>query len=103
MSHSTISRKTVHHIAELANLPIDDATEERLVAAFEETLAVIDTLQTLDVSAVVPTSQVTGLENILREDKVETERMFTQAQALANASHQHQGYFMVPQVIAQSD
>jgi aspartyl-tRNA(Asn)/glutamyl-tRNA(Gln) amidotransferase subunit C len=91
----------VKHIAQLANIPITDQEEKKLEAAFEETLEVVSKLKTVDVSAVEPTFQVTGLENILREDVVSEEDMFTQEQALANAKQTHEGYFVVPAVINQ--
>lgn len=91
----------VSHVAKLANIPISDQEEKNLELAFEETLAVVEELQTVDVSGVEPTFQVTGLENVMRDDVVNDRRMFTQAQALANAKATHDGYFVVPQVISQ--
>ncbi|MBW7956172.1 Asp-tRNA(Asn)/Glu-tRNA(Gln) amidotransferase subunit GatC [Patescibacteria group bacterium] len=91
----------VSHVAKLANIPISDQEEKNLELAFEETLAVVEQLQTVDVSGVEPTFQVTGLENVMRDDVVDDRRMFTQAQALANAKATHDGYFVVPQVISQ--
>lgn len=91
----------VSHIARLANIPITADEEKKLEKAFEETLAVVEQLQTVDVSNVQPTFQVTGLENVTREDIVDEKRMFTQEQALANARAQHDGYFVVAQVISQ--
>ncbi len=89
----------VSHIAKLANIPITQAEEKSLEKAFDETLKVVDELKNVDVSTVQPTYQVTGSENILREDEVDEARMFTQAQALANAKKVHDGYFIVNQVI----
>jgi aspartyl-tRNA(Asn)/glutamyl-tRNA(Gln) amidotransferase subunit C len=91
----------VKHIAKLANIPITDEEEKKLEAAFEDTLNVVSKLKSVDVSGVDPTFQVTGLENVLREDKVNGEDMFTQEQALANAKQALDGYFMVPAVINQ--
>lgn len=92
---------TVHHIAQLAHIPITPQEEETLATAFEETLQVINTLQEVDVTGVEPTHQVTGLTNVLREDIVDETRTFTQSEALANAREQHGGYFVVPQLIDQ--
>lgn len=98
---SVISATTVKHIAQLAQLPVTDEVVEKLTTAFAETLAVFDNLQELDTSKVEPTHQVTGLENIWRQDIVDETRMFSQAEALQNATATHQGYFVVPQVIDQ--
>ncbi len=91
----------VKHIAQLAHIPITDQEEKALEVAFEETLVVVNQLKEVDVTGVDPTSQVTGLENVWREDVVRPEDTFTQAEALSNAKKTYQGYFVVPQVIDQ--
>ncbi len=98
---NSFSQQTVHHIAQLANIPISSDEEAKLAGQFEETIEVVAHLSELDTANVEPTSQVTGLENVLRDDVVDTSRMFSQDQALANASKKADGYFVVPQVIAQ--
>jgi aspartyl-tRNA(Asn)/glutamyl-tRNA(Gln) amidotransferase subunit C len=92
---------SVSHIAKLAHIPVTPEEEKKLEAAFEETLAVVEKLQTVDVSGVEPTYQVTGLENVLREDTIDEQKMFSQAEALANAKETHEGFVVVPQVISQ--
>jgi aspartyl/glutamyl-tRNA(Asn/Gln) amidotransferase C subunit len=97
-----ITPKLVAHIAELAHLPLTNEKQtNNLVEAFKETLGVIKNLKEVDTSSIEPTYQVTGLENILREDVVDEKRMFTQKEALQNAPIQYQGYFVVPQVLDQ--
>lgn len=100
MKKNDSSKIPVSHIAKLANIPITIEEENALEKAFEETLKVVDELKDVDVSHVAPTYQVTGLENVLREDTVDTGRMFSQAEALANAKKTHDGYFVVNQIIA---
>lgn len=92
---------TVHHIAQLANIPVTAEEEKKLAADFNETLAVVDKLKEVDVTKVEPTHQVTGLMNVLREDAVDESRMFTQEEALANAKATHNGFFVVNQIIEQ--
>ncbi len=97
--HLTVAQ--VQHVAKLADIPVSEAEALALATAFDETLAVVNQLQTVDTSAVQPTHQVTGLENVWREDVVRPDLSFSQAQALANAAEQHDGYFVVPQIIDQ--
>jgi aspartyl-tRNA(Asn)/glutamyl-tRNA(Gln) amidotransferase subunit C len=97
----TQSTIPVKHIAKLANLTITDDEEKKLEVAFEDTLKVVSELKTVDVSNVLPTFQVTGLENVFREDVVNEEDMFSQDQSLANAKETYDGYFVVPAVINQ--
>lgn len=103
MNHQAITTNQVKHIAKLANIPVSAQEEIDLAKAFNQTLDVIEELKTVDVTGIEPTHQVTGLENVTRDDAVTTDRMFTQNQALANAQHTYQGYFVVPRVIDEKD
>ncbi|MBP7740999.1 Asp-tRNA(Asn)/Glu-tRNA(Gln) amidotransferase subunit GatC [Candidatus Woesebacteria bacterium] len=94
-----ITTTQIKHIATLASIPISTSEEEKLRHAFEETLDVISELQSVDVTGVEPTHQVTGLENILREDKINEKNMFSQKDALKNAKKTYNGYFVVPRII----
>ena len=94
-----IDQKLVKHIAQLAQIPITDQEEKELATAFSETLQVINDLKEVEVEGIEPTHQVTGLENVTRPDQVNSELMFTQKEALANAKKTHQGYFVVERVI----
>lgn len=103
MSKQNIDQKLVKHVAELAHIPISDAESQQLAKDFSQTLAVVDQLKSADVSQVSTTHQVTGLKNITREDKVVEGWSFTQAEALANAPHVQDGFFLVPQVLNAED
>lgn len=94
-----ISKQQVQHIADLANIPIDDNEAEKLGRGFEDTLNTIKDLQSVDTKEVEPTHQVTGMENVLRDDEIDNTRTFSQEEALANAKQTHDGFFVVPRVI----
>ncbi len=94
-----ISTDQVHHISELANIPVTDDEAAAISKSFDETLEVVKELMAVDVSSTEPTHQVTGLENVLREDIVDEEKMFSQEEALANAKRTHEGFFVVPRII----
>ena len=93
----------VKHLAKLAQMEVTEKEEKTLEKGFEQTLKVIDQLNELDTSQVKPTSQVTGLTNVWREDKVDKSRMLTQKQALSNAKKTYKGYFVVPAIFAKGD
>jgi aspartyl-tRNA(Asn)/glutamyl-tRNA(Gln) amidotransferase subunit C len=99
VSKTKISPQQVQHIANLANIPITDNEASSISKAFIETLEVVDQLQTINTQNTELTHQVTGLENVLREDEIEEKKMFSQAEALANAKKTHHGYFVVPRII----
>lgn len=65
-----LTKDEVKHIADLARIKL--TTKE--ITKFQKQLTVIldyvESLGEVDTSKVEPTAQVTGLENVLREDKV---------------------------------
>ena len=96
-----VTADQVQHISNLAQIPISTEEKNNLVNDFNQTLEIINQLQTLDLTAVQPTHQVTGLENRWREDVIDKANMLTQTEALANAQQTYQGFFVVPQIIEQ--
>lgn len=69
MTH--ISTDDVHYLAQLSNLQLKDSEVAELQADLEAIVTYIEQLSELDTSSVEPTYQVTGLENISREDVVD--------------------------------
>ena len=95
-----ISKDLVNHIAKLAKILVSEREKESLAEGFNKTLAVINELFKVDVRKVEPTHQVTGLENILRDDVVDERKMFSQEQALSNTKNKYNCYFVVDQILA---
>ena len=87
----------VKHVAKLANLKLSSAEEEKFEKQLEETLAYIENLNEIDTSKVEATNQVTGLENVTREDV--SAQSLTQEEALSNTKSQHNGFFEVPAIL----
>lgn len=98
-SSSPITPDDVIHIAALAAIPVSHEETEKLADGFTTTLKVVEDLKIANTGNVGPTHQVTGLENVMREDSVDEERMFTQEEALRNAPRTHNGYFVVDQIL----
>ena len=65
-----LSKKEVQHIAQLARLGLTKADEARFATQLSSILDYVEQLQQVDTSGVEPTAQVTGLENVMREDAV---------------------------------
>ena len=65
----------VKHVAKLANLPLSDELAKKLQKDLDATLKLVDELAELDLIGVEPTSQVTGLTNVTREDKIDRSRI----------------------------
>lgn len=94
---SSITVEQVKHIAQLANLPIQENELEQYQKHLSEILDLVNQLNALETHDVTPTSQVTGLENVLREDIVVPS--LPQTEALTNAPRTHEGYFVVDAVL----
>ncbi|HEV2339373.1 MAG TPA: Asp-tRNA(Asn)/Glu-tRNA(Gln) amidotransferase subunit GatC [Patescibacteria group bacterium] len=88
----------VIHIAKLANLPLT----EKEVTTFEEQLSgileYVTELQTVDVSDVGETAQVTGLTNRSRSDRVEDS--LSQEEVTSQTSCTYNGLFKVKAIFA---
>lgn len=80
-------------VARLANLTLTDEQLIELGNQLTVSLEYVGKLQELSTSGVMPTSQVTGLENVFREDEIIPS--LSQEDALRNASRVHNGYFVV--------
>lgn len=83
----------VRHVAKLANLEISPEEEKRFETQLSEVLDMVGKLNEIDTTGIQETSQVTGLENVTREDI--PKQSLSQEEALSNATAQHNGLFMV--------
>lgn len=95
MRAANISFDIVGKVATLANLILAVAQKQKFARQLSSVIGYVSKVQKLDTSNVPETSQVTGLENVFREDAVNVSRMLTQEQALSNAKRTHNGLFVV--------
>ena len=65
-----LTREDVLKLARLARLDLSDDEVTEFTAELSEILQYVEQLQAVDVSGLEPTNQVTGLTNVMREDKV---------------------------------
>lgn len=87
----------ISHVAKLANLPLTDEEKKKFEKQLEETITYVESLEKVDTKGVEPTSQVTGLENVIREDVVKPS--LSQEEALKNAKQTHNGFFKVKGIL----
>ncbi|MDO8573275.1 MAG: Asp-tRNA(Asn)/Glu-tRNA(Gln) amidotransferase subunit GatC [Candidatus Daviesbacteria bacterium] len=74
----------VKKVAKLANLPLTIEEEEKYSEQLSAILEYVDQLNQVDTSGVEPTFNVTGLNNVIRED--ETAAGLSREEALSDAS-----------------
>lgn len=100
---TVITLDDVAHVARLANLTINPTKLQTFQKQLKSILEYVRLVQDAHTQDVLETSQTTGLINVLREDRVDTSRSFTQADALANSQQTHNGYFLVPSVFEENE
>ena len=71
MTKQVISKEEIIKVAKLARLYLSDKEIKTYSKQLSAILGYVDQLQEVDTENVKITSQVTGLSNIMREDKVE--------------------------------
>jgi len=91
--NTKLSEKEVEHVAGLANLKLSRQEISKFQKQLSEVLNYVEILKEVKAKDVEPTSQVTGLENVFREDK--TEKCLTQEEALSGTKQKHKGRFKV--------
>ena len=89
----TLAREQVRHVAWLARLGLEEGEEEFYAQQLSGILGHLDRLQQLDTEDIPPTAQVVEVINPLRDDVPEPG--LDQAEALAGAPAQQDGYFLV--------
>lgn len=87
----------VAHVAKLANLPLKPDEEKKFEKQLSEILSYFEKLKEVDTKNIETTSQVTGLENITRED--EAKPSLTQEEALSGTKNQYNGFFKVTAIL----
>ena len=95
---STITTDDVRHLAHLSSLQIPDVEAELLRADIEKIINYINQLDKLDTDGVEPTYQVTGLQNVWRDDEI-IDSSVSRRQLLALAAEQSDNCVKVPKVL----
>lgn len=95
---SKITDDQVKRLAALAHIGLRDDEISRLAGELDQIVGFVEKLQAVDVKGVEPTSQVTGLEDVWREDEVRPSQI-SQADLLKNAPEQQDGLVKVRRVL----
>ena len=65
-----LSSEEINHLAELARMELSDKEKQMFGEQLSSILEYLEKLQAVDTTDVPPTAQVTGLENVWREDEI---------------------------------
>ena len=95
----SVTVKDVEHVAKLARLEFSESEKEKFTHQLNEIVGYVEKLNQIDTSNVEPLSQMTAIENVMREDKVRPS--LQQEEVLKNAPDRTEKFFKVPKVIGE--
>jgi len=94
-----MNKKTVQHIALLANLELSSKEIKKFQKQLTEILDYVGQLSKVETKNIKPTSQVTGLENVFRKDKPGPS--LSSKDVLASAKKTDKGMFKIKAIFEQ--
>ena len=93
---NTISKDLIKNLAKLAKINLTD-DEVEYTGQFSSVIGYMEEIKNLDVKDIQETTRVSDEGNVFRADEVTSS--FTQEQVLKNSKSNHNGYFLVPQIL----
>lgn len=93
----SVSKDDVRHLATLSQIDVSDEQAEALTTQLDNIVKYINMLDELDTDGVEPTFQVTGLQNVMRDDVIEEQ--LPRETLLVLAPDQEAGQVKVPKVL----
>jgi len=92
-----IDKQTVHKVADLARIAINDNEVDTLTGEMNKILTFMEKLNELDTTGVKPLVYMNEEANVWREDVVKQE--ISVADGLKNSAVHNDSYFFVPKII----
>ena len=95
-----ITAGQVEHIAKLARIELTEKEKEKFTKDLSSILDYVEKLNEVDTSKVEPIAQVTGLENVMREDKeIKSPKSKVKSKLLEQAPSRKGDYVKVPKIL----
>ncbi len=93
-----LTTKDVIALAQLAHIKLSPSQIVQYQKELSEILKYMELLNDVDTRELLPTSQVTGLENVVREDEVQ-EQLVTPSQLLDGVPRSRDGFIQVKRML----
>ena len=93
-----ITRDEVLKLAKLAKLKLNEDELKKFREEISEIIQYVEKLQAVNLDEFIPTNQVTGLENVMRDD-VKVDYGTTREELLKNVPAVDEGYIKVKRVL----
>lgn len=98
---ASLTKDDVLHVAKLAKLNLTDDEIDKFTPQLSKIIDYVSELSEVDTNNVEPTSQTTGLKDVLRADETSSEELLTQDLALSGTNNTHNGYFKVKAILTE--
>ena len=95
-----LTKSDVLHVAELAKLDLTDKEIDKFLPQLSSIVDFISQLNEVDTNGVEPTSQTTGLTDVLRDDDIKPSSI-NQDEALSGTDNVYNGLFKVPALLSE--
>lgn len=92
-----ITKEQVEHVAKLSRLELSEKELEKYTREFSEILGYVEKLNSVDTKDVEAINQISGLENISRDDSIQ--KSLSVEEILSNAPEKQDGFFKVKKVL----
>ncbi len=98
-----LTEKEVEHIASLARINLNEKEKHKIAEDLGSILNYINKLNEVNTENVIPTAQVTGLENVFRQDQSRESIKDESQQLLSQFPHKKENYLKVKPVFNNND
>lgn len=99
MVKTGLTKEEIIHLAKLASLTLTEEEQRIYQKQLTETLEYIKNLNELDTIGVPPTNHIVNLTNIYFKDGEKNRRPLKITEALQNATHKKNNYFVVKRIL----
>lgn len=96
---STLSNEDISRLSILSNLDITKKESESLKQELSDVVSYFDSLKEISTDELTPTSQTTGLQDVLRDDEIVVTRILPESDSISGTDQVYNNLFVVPQVI----
>lgn len=95
----SISKEKIEHVAKLARIELTEKEKEKFFKELSSVLDYVEQLNKVNTDKVESIAQITGLENVVRDDEAVNNEQRTVNKILKNAPSKKDNYIKVPKIL----
>ncbi len=97
MKSSKLTKESIKHLAKLAGLDLNDKEIKKFPLQLSKILDYFEVLYELDTKNIKPTAQITGLEDVSREDRAD--KSLPVDEVLSNTKRKYKNFFVTKAIL----